>query len=696
MFRAKIFPYLLRFKEVAKTSRNSMLTKQTYFIILKEVSEGDCVRIGIGEIPLFKGLSAEDSSRFPQELKLIEIEINEQLQNGASPSHLSLIAKEKCWPSCVRFGIESALADLNSTAPGVLYPSTFTQGEEDIIINGLIWMGDKDRMFQRIEEKLALGFRCLKLKIGGIDFEQELELLAYIRSRFSEAQLTIRLDANCAFSPDNALERLSRLSRIGIHSIEQPLHPSIPWDIQRDICAASPIPIALDESLIGITADHDKKRLLESVSPDYIILKPSLCGGFDEATRWIDLAKELGIGWWVTSALESNVGLNAIAQWTGQYCVTVPQGLGTGALYSNNFPAPLSLHGDRLRFISDEAKIINQQQIASVCEQASNIDNYFHDSRLTAEAVEWWKSWNDDSPTIKAHTSGSTGTPKEIDLFKSDIVRSAIATNRFFSIDENSTLLCPLSTDYIAGKMIVARAEVAGARLIVCKSDELETFLNSDLTVDLLAIVPAQLDLIFSKPDFSRKIRNILIGGSPLSEQQEAILIAGGFNAYVSYGMTETCSHIAVRKVGEANYTAFPGIKLSVDSDRCLVIENPDAQYGRIVTNDIVDLSSTGHSFRWLGRRDNVINSGGKKFFPEELEKVLSAHLPFEFYIIGRPDAKWGEAITLVAQCSESNFPQSYIMELCRKSGLHRHALPKRIEYVNELHHTSSGKVKRI
>lgn len=217
-------------------------------------------------------------------------------------------------------------------------------------------MGDKHTMFQRMSEKLDQGCKCIKLKIGGIDFNEELDLLRYLRQNFDSSTVEIRLDANGAFSPENALEYLKLLSEFDIHSIEQPIRQG-QWDKMSELCRLSPIPIALDEELIGFNSDEYKQQLLDSIAPQYIILKPALCGGFSEADRWIKYAECRDIGWWATSALESNIGLSAIAQWVAQYNPQIPQGLGTGALYTNNFPSPLTLIGDKMYYNPDNYNI---------------------------------------------------------------------------------------------------------------------------------------------------------------------------------------------------------------------------------------------------------------------------------------------------------------------------------------------------
>lgn len=333
--KASYCRYILNFKQPAITSRATMLEKETFFI---KLWHEDCPDVyGIGECALFRGLSSDDTPDYSSILSDLCHCINQGKLFDVS-----------AWSS-IRFGYETALLDLRNGGRRLIFPSEWSEGQGEIPINGLVWMGSKDEMFRRINEKLRAGFRCLKLKIGGIDFEKELELLRYIRDSFSPSVLEIRLDANGAFSMDNALERLDRLSEFTIHSIEQPIKPG-QWDGMAEICEKSPIPIALDEELIGIHDARIMQELLFKIKPNYIILKPALCGGFSGASSWIEQASPLGIGWWVTSALESNIGLNAIAQRVATLDTEMPQGLGTGNLYLNNIPSPLVQERDILRY----------------------------------------------------------------------------------------------------------------------------------------------------------------------------------------------------------------------------------------------------------------------------------------------------------------------------------------------------------
>ena len=249
--------------------------------------------------------------------------------------------------SSILFGLETALASLRAGGRHELWPSAFTRGEVAIPINGLVWMGDFRKMRERIRGKLDEGFGCVKLKIGGIDFEDEVALLRMIRKEYGRSDLELRLDANGSFTSENAKERLARLSEYDIHSIEQPIKAG-QWEAMRKIAEKSPIDIALDEELIGTRSREEKEELLDAIRPAYVVLKPSLAGGFAHSQEWIELAKERGCGWWITSALESNIGLNALAQFVALQNPTMPQGLGTGELYVENFPSPLVRKGENL------------------------------------------------------------------------------------------------------------------------------------------------------------------------------------------------------------------------------------------------------------------------------------------------------------------------------------------------------------
>ncbi len=336
--RLEYAPYTLHFKTPGGTSRGILHDKLT--CLIKVYDETDPNKFGIGEAALFEGLSRETGGQY--EIKLLELVANIALGKSTDLTR---------YPS-IQYGLEQAILDFSNGCKGTYFPSTFTAGEEYIVINGLIWMGKFDEMIERIETKRKEGFHCIKLKIGAIDWKKEIEMIEYVRNHFSEEDLMIRVDANGGFSMDNALPRLARLASLGVHSIEQPI-PAGDNELMKFLCQVSPLPIALDESLIGCDTAEEKKELLDIISPSFIILKPALCGGFSGASEWIELANERGIGWWITSALESNVGLNALAQWTAHIGATGPQGLGTGGLFTNNFSTPVRLDNERLSFNPD-------------------------------------------------------------------------------------------------------------------------------------------------------------------------------------------------------------------------------------------------------------------------------------------------------------------------------------------------------
>ena len=315
-----------------------MEVKDTYFIRIYE--ENDSEHFAIGECALFRGLSDEDMPNFEQELDDFCRDFNSD--NGIAPSLFSSI----------RFGFETALADWRNGGRHIPFESKWVEGRESLLINGLVWMGTVEQMYKRACEKIEEGFGCVKLKIGGCRFNDELELLRKIRKNYSKENLVIRLDANGAFTPENVFPSLDKLSQFDIHSIEQPIKAG-QWHAMAEICRESPIPIALDEELIGMNSSERKDSLLDEIKPAFVILKPSLCGGFSEAEEWIMKAKERGIGWWVTSALESAVGLNAIACWTATLETEIPQGLGTGQLYLNDLVSPLRRQGERLYYNRD-------------------------------------------------------------------------------------------------------------------------------------------------------------------------------------------------------------------------------------------------------------------------------------------------------------------------------------------------------
>lgn len=336
MLKARFKKHILKFNFPGGTSRGVLLEKPSWYLQL----EDDWGNIGIGEISLIPGLSLDDASGMDQLLESICLNPEVQLSDYKN--------RFQDLPALV-FGIECALKSLKNNSPYLLYDSPFVKGDDSISINGLIWMGDIPKMNEQIEKKLEQGFQCLKMKIGALNFDEEVNVLKSIRKRFSKGVLELRVDANGAFSPDDAMKKLEELSKLDLHSIEQPIKAG-QYEQMHRLCAETPLPIALDEELIGLKTSEQKREAITAINPQYIILKPSLIGGFESSEEWISLANEYNVGWWVTSALEGNIGLNAIAQWTYTLNPKIPQGLGTGQVFSNNIDSPLWLKTDQLYY----------------------------------------------------------------------------------------------------------------------------------------------------------------------------------------------------------------------------------------------------------------------------------------------------------------------------------------------------------
>ena len=344
MIKASYQKYILDFKRASGTSCGVLTQKETWFLILEKDSKK-----GIGECGILRGLSIDDRPDYEEKLQWV----CKNIDLGKQKLYDSLIE----FPS-IQFGIEMAFLSLESDNPLELFPSDFTKNKRSIPINGLVWMGEPSYMKEQIEQKIAEGFNCIKLKIGAIDFDKELELLQFIRTHFDSKTIEIRVDANGGFSVEEALSKLNQLYKFDLHSIEQPIKQQQIAEM-AELCEKTPFPIALDEELIGVFSLDDKEELLQQIKPQYIILKPSLIGGFQGTQEWISIAQKHNIGWWITSALESNIGLNAIAQFTFTLQSPLPQGLGTGGLYTNNFDSPLEVKEGQLWYNTDLKWSIN-------------------------------------------------------------------------------------------------------------------------------------------------------------------------------------------------------------------------------------------------------------------------------------------------------------------------------------------------
>ena len=338
MYTYSLQKHELKFKVPAKTSRNTFTTRTIFLITLNDIQTG---KQGIGEASPLSLLSLDD---VPNYQLILEKKLDEFCQVG-SLDQLSLAA----YPS-IRFGIETALLNMSADSEGVIFNSDFTARKKAIPVNGLVWMNDSPTMYKEAIEKIQAGFNVIKIKVGALDFDEECRLLEKIRKQFSAFKITLRVDANGAFDAEDALEKLNELKRFELHSIEQPIAAG-QWDWMQKICAESPVDIALDEELIGVNVFEQADKMIKHIKPSYLILKPNLIGGRSISDQWITFAHKHHVGWWATSALESNVGLNAIAQWVSTYQNPLHQGLGTGSLFSNNFSSRLKMEEGHMRYV---------------------------------------------------------------------------------------------------------------------------------------------------------------------------------------------------------------------------------------------------------------------------------------------------------------------------------------------------------
>ncbi len=634
----------LVFKQPAVTSRSVMQTRVVWYITLTDYGI-----TGVGECAPLPGLSMDD-------VDLIESKLDEVCTDPNS--YLSDLSRLSGFPS-IRFGMEMAQLDLTNGGGQNYYNSPFSDSEAPISINGLIWMGDRDFVIQQVSQKLTEGWRCIKMKIGALDFDDEINILKSVRSQFGKNVIEIRVDANGAFSKNGAVEKLDRLAEFDLHSIEQPIQ-SGQWDLLSELCKTSPVPIALDEELIPLIDENERIQILEQVNPQYLVLKPSLLGGFSESENWMKLAKERNIGWWITSALESSIGLNAIAQWTSKMNPEGFQGLGTGQLFTNNLPSPLNVKSGVL---------------------SSNKLKIWKDVNLF---ISEWLSGNDE---MMLQTSGSTGKPKQIAVKKDWMKNSARLTGKTFGLNEGDSVLLCIPMKYVAAKMMVVRALELELDLKVVEpsSTPMEKIEGE---IDFAAMVPLQLEKSLSKID---KVKTLIVGGSPIHPKLIYRLQSIPTQIIETYSMAETLTHVAIKPLNGSNrsdvFHALDGVCFTVDDRGCLVVHAPAVNPESIITNDRVELVDDT-SFRWLGRMDNVINSGGIKIIPEAVEAKLAEVIPDRrFFIAGMSDESLGEKVILVVEGTA--------MEISFAS-LDKYERPLDVYFLLNFKLTDTGKIDRI
>lgn len=687
--QVSLIPHTLYFKQPAGTSRGVYHTRKVWYVLVK--SEEFPGRWGIGECAPLPDLSCD---ALPDYEYILAKACRKLEQEGTLK-----VDELRLYPS-ILFGFETALLHFNK-GDFKLFDTPFSRGEAGIPTNGLIWMGDYDSMFRQIEEKINSGFRCVKIKIGAIRFEEELSLLKYIRKHFTKDQIELRVDANGAFSVGEAPDKLKRLAELDIHSIEQPIR-SGQWEEMSNLVSQTPLPIGLDEELIGINTLEEKNRLLDSIHPQYIILKPSLHGGMSGCEEWIREAEERNIGWWITSALESNIGLNAIAQWCALFGNPLPQGLGTGKLFVENINLPLSLKKDCLwynpenyrsenlpNFVRNQATITIEGKIYTPDTLAELKDKYT--SPIFKDLYSFLLEWFSDSPFLSMQTSGSTGTPKQISVRKNQMLQSAYFTCERLELKKGDTALLCMPLQYIAGKMMVVRAIAAGLNLIV-REPSGNPLAEIQETPRFAAMTPMQVYNTLKTETQTQQLKNIeilIIGGGSIDKSLEAQLKTFPNQIYSTYGMTETLSHIALRRLTSTEsseyYIPFPSVKLSLSVDSTLIIDAPLIADEILHTNDIVDIQPNGH-FRVLGRKDNVINSGGIKLQIEAIEEKIAKVLSCNFAVTSVPDEKLGEALVLLVEKAPFSGDLTF---------LSKYEQPKHIFVVDSLPITGNGKIDR-
>ena len=666
-FKLRILPRTLQFKQPAGTSRGVYRTRQVWYIVV--TSTDPQIRFtGLGECAPLYDLSCDYDEHYEENLQQICAEVERTQELDAE--------RWRNYPS-ILFGLQtafrSAAGSLQQGDYLQLYPSAFTRGEKGIPINGLVWMGTFEEMCGRMEEKLEKGFRCVKLKIGAIDFESEMEMIRQLRSRYSKDTVELRVDANGGFTFEDAPRKLEELARYDIHSIEQPIKQG-QWEKMHQLCASTPLPIALDEELIGVNDPQQKAALLDTIQPQYIILKPSLHGALTGAAEWMNLARERHIGYWVTSALESNVGLNAIAQWSAaiQPESTLPQGLGTGQLFVRNFEAaPLHIEGDCLWYGAPKQR------------------------EFQKDIADFTSRWLNPNHTMTVHTSGSTGTPKQMEVGKVNMWASAQATIKALGLQPGNTALLAMPLRYIAGQMVVVRSFAAPLTLIPV-APTAHPYAQLHEAPDFAALTPMQVFESLKVPHERSLLRRtlcLIIGGGAISPELADILRTFPNAVWSTYGMTETLSHIALRRLNgpEASdtYQPLPGVEISLSQDGKLQIYAPEINPEHLETNDLAEILPDG-SFRILGRCDNVICSGGIKLQIEEIEQQLSG-LNTDYQITAIPDAKYGEAVTLLYT---GDINVATLEQQCRDL-LEGPQRPKHYLHVDKLPLTGTGKPAR-
>ena len=701
--RVSHWPYTYQFKRPAGTSRGTLTVKEAYFLEIQGTHNGVSFS-GRGECGLLRGLSSDDVPQYEGQVEsvvnLLRSWTEEEWESvwsasGSVPDALYLSLQP--WPS-LQFALEqtfkSAFENRLGRPLGYFFDSDFSQQKGTIPINGLIWMGSSRAMSEEIVEKVGQGYSCIKLKIGAMNWQAEQELVSALRAQYPSSLLEIRVDANGGFSEEETRVVLPALATMGVHSIEQPLPATRREGLAR-LAAERRVDIALDESLIGLHTAEERNALLDEVKPQWIVIKPSFVGGWRGTEDWIARAESRGIGWWVTSALEGNWGLNAIAQWCGHHGTRgIAQGLGTGTLYSNNFPALTQVKKGQL--IS----------LLSPLEGSWMYKTYeWSDPSLVQEVHSFLRQWFDASLSLCFTTSGTTGEPKVIHLSKSAMAASARMTIAALDLKPGTRALLSLSPTKIGGAMVLVRALVGGwiVDIGTVERNPLRSIPPTEGPWDFASWVPQQC--VEKSP--MKRIKTLLLGGSEVSPEELycATTVAG--HVTIGFGMTETVSHIALcrlypqpqkTKEGEWTYTPLEGVQVQVAPEGELRVQAPHLGIpGWLITSDVVEWQSIG-AFTFKGRSDHAINSAGIKIFPEAVEGWVRAALPNGFprgVATWVSDVQWNQKLVWLSEFLTEK--EKSTLEACFRKGkqLNPYAVPKAIFIVSVLPKTKNGKILR-
>lgn len=679
--------HTLEFIKPVRTSRDVLYNKPSFLLTIRDKYG----RIGVGECSLIPGLSIESENDVLSALEKLKRDRNFNL--GEIPKSL---------PS-VRFALETALINLKK------------EGEANwlggIPINGLVWMDSVEGMLKQVDTLVSKGFKTIKLKVGTLPFDEEIEMLQEIRRKCPAREFTLRIDANGAFGEDSgdgitASEKLVALAAadLNIHSIEQPI-PAGQHEQMASLCSSSPIPIALDEELIGVASQNKRRELLEKIKPQYLILKPSLIGGLKESEKWIELANEFGIGWWVTSALESNVGLAAIAEWVANTIANNPklqelaQGLGTGGLYSNNTASSM--------YIKDGQLFSHAEKLGSITLEGQTFP-LSHSGASDFEALKERPSWTDGialsfmnwfskpSSPLLFQTSGSSGTPREISHSRDAVISSAKDTINFFALSPGAKAVLALPIDSVAGMLMLVRSIVGGLNLEIIKPSSRPSISSP---VDFIALTPFQCASILHEFPIGCKV---LLGGGVVTEGLRSQL-PKGVEFWEGFGMTETLTHIAARRVRSEveppPFSALPGVAFRTKNNGVLVIDAPNRGVYDLVTDDLVEIIDSQH-FKWIGRESSVINSGGIKVIPEMVEREireLMSPLQCEYIVLGVADDSLGEKVVLRidSYALHSDVEEKLLHKIATLTTLPSYHKPREIEY-GSINKSVLGKTRRL